>query len=914
MAVNSNGHLPETFASDMKCLQEICELANSSTDEQLHLTCVAHKSIKSYGSALQPEMLNAFMGVEGRLVEKTFLVSSQNNYQLIADAITKKEEFGKWSEGQLFKDISETGYEYKGFNSLFTRDDYERIVAKGCFPLTPVTAMLLLNLSEKIAQNERTLFTFIAGKEKGCLTKLISTSNSYIGVDSVFDYFAPLMEEENDSYVHHEWLKADYALELCETPEESSIIKAIAIIHIVNRPDEINGAESFIRMATGLTEDSFSIAAKGLMSRNILEFRDRTKTYEFKTKVGIDVENAVVDIIAKRFMKSDMTTVLDTVLPQTYITPKKHNQVHHITRYFNYKLISQDAFLAMKSLDYLVWKNEPDGVVLFILPTSDLKKNTILAHLRELEDYCVVLYLPCSDNTGESIAKKYLAVNHLKQDTAFIEENPVYLRELEQMEQDTAEEVIEWFQKTYLQSNKVYTGNGRVLVGKYGLNRIVSDICDNEYCSTPIIKNELINRHNVTGATVTTRKNILSSMLSEQHLDEYMHGTSAESTVYRALVNAKKGTAMISVGNIIKNFIIDSIGKKQPFLDLLGILTSPPYGMRRGVLPFYILDELLKLEDMPVIYLKEKEVQITPEILINIIKSPAEYYLYVEKETVQKTIYINELRALFSDYEMYCNAIDKRNELARIVCWMQSWYISLPQAAKLFDKPYPEMPYIKAIRSILSEPYLNPRDVLFDKIPSAMKVASFDKVIDMVRMIRIVSDRYVYSMKEDAAQTIRHVFSFGIADLKNSFSEWYRDLPKSVLHSVMSQDAANILKYIKGIDTGNELEIASRIAKIATGTYVEDWKEGMDQDFATRLGEIYAEIMSNTEPAQDSRTVAFEDGTELYYSFDPENITTTGTFFRNALEDLIDEYEDTIDNSEKAGLLIEAVRNLLGEK
>lgn len=164
------GHTVEGFADDMKVLQDMCELCNASKDEQLHLTCVAHKSIKTYGSALPAEILNSFKGVEGRLKEVYFVVSSQNNYELISDAISKTPAFDNWAKGnQLYADLIEKTYALKAFSSLFTPEDYNEIVGKGCFPLTPVAAMLLLNLSEKIAQNERTIFTYIASKDSNGL-------------------------------------------------------------------------------------------------------------------------------------------------------------------------------------------------------------------------------------------------------------------------------------------------------------------------------------------------------------------------------------------------------------------------------------------------------------------------------------------------------------------------------------------------------------------------------------------------------------------------------------------------------------------------------------------------------------------------------------------------------------------------
>lgn len=45
------GHEEATFARDMKVLQDMCELANSGKEE-IHIVCVAHKSIKEYGHQL----------------------------------------------------------------------------------------------------------------------------------------------------------------------------------------------------------------------------------------------------------------------------------------------------------------------------------------------------------------------------------------------------------------------------------------------------------------------------------------------------------------------------------------------------------------------------------------------------------------------------------------------------------------------------------------------------------------------------------------------------------------------------------------------------------------------------------------------------------------------------------------------
>lgn len=63
--------------NNMKLLQDMCELANDSKTAQIFLTLVAHKSIKEYGKYISIETINAFTGIEGRIIEKLFVTSSK---------------------------------------------------------------------------------------------------------------------------------------------------------------------------------------------------------------------------------------------------------------------------------------------------------------------------------------------------------------------------------------------------------------------------------------------------------------------------------------------------------------------------------------------------------------------------------------------------------------------------------------------------------------------------------------------------------------------------------------------------------------------------------------------------------------------------------------------------------------------
>ena len=918
------GHAVEGFADDMKVLQDMCELCNASKDEQLHLTCVAHKSIKTYGSALPAEILNSFKGVEGRLKEVYFVVSSQNNYELISDAISKTSAFDSWAKGnQFYTDLIEKTYELKAFRSLFNPGDYNEIVGKGCFPLTPVAAMLLLNLSEKIAQNERTIFTYIASKDSNGLARRIekSESDKFVGVDSVYDYFVPLFKEELQTGIHYEWLKADYALSQIKTAVEAAVIKSVAVIRMVNNTDEITASEKFITLATGLDKSDVQAALVRLSDRKLIEFKTRTSAYEFKNNVGVDVEQAIADCVKKRFSKADPCNVLADVVKEKYILPKKHNQTFCMTRYFNFAYMTYAQYMNLKNLSYLTWPNRPDGVIVMIMPSKEINCAAVEAHTKEIAEPCLITCLPNTSATCDEVAKYYLAVNSLHNNSIFIEDNRVIKKELEKLAEESVIALNEWVKDTYYPLRNVYGMDGPITIGPKGLNRLVSDICDTAYHFTPRINNELINRHEVTAQVAKARNTILDELLNGKDTSKYNDGTSAESTIFRAvMVHTQNDENMRQVRMEQEQFFASCVNQKKSFDIIVTRLTHAPYGMRRGVLPFYILEGLLRLDDMPIIYLNKKEVVLDLETVNNIVKHPKDYSLYVELETAQKAEYVHALGKLFSDYSEYCREVDKKNRLARISCMMQSWYRSLPQTSKTFTDPDYDGQDIKriiAFRKLFTDIYLNPREIIFERLPNIFKSAATTDTVAAVQIVKNEIDSHIRFVRDAAIKIIRNTFGFAEeADLRQSLLTWYDNLPEVAKNSIFSARASSLIEYIQAVDTGDADDIASKIVRKTTGMFIEDWKSGFENKFEDELKEAVDEVLSKKEAAAGTSQkilLVSDDGTsvERFYDFNAENLSATATFFRSALEDTMEEYDGILENNEKIGVLMDIIKKLM---
>lgn len=366
--------------------------------------------------------------------------------------------------------------------------------------------------------------------------------------------------------------------------------------------------------------------------------------------------------------------------------------------------------------------------------------------------------------------------------------------------------------------------DGPIAIGPKGLNRLVSDICDTAYHFTPRINHELINRHEVTAQVAKARNTILDELLNGKDISKYDNGTSAESTIFRAvMVHTQNDENVRRVRTELEQFFSSCVNQKKSFDVIMTRLTHAPYGMRLGVLPFYILDSLLRLENMPIIYLNKKEAVLDLEAVNNIVKHPKDYSLYVELETAQKVEYIHALETLFSDYSEYCREVDKKNRLAKISCMMQSWYRSLPQTSKTFENPDHDDQDIKSIiafRKIFTDIYLNPREIIFERLPKIFKSAVTTNTVAAVQMVKTEIDSHIHFVRKTAIKIIRNTFGFAEeANLQQSLLTWY--------------------------------------------------------------------------------------------DFNAENLSTTATFFKNALEDMMEEYDGILENNEKIGVLMDAIKKLM---
>ena len=163
----------ENMMRDLKIIQDFAELASrTGKSEQILFTCITHKTISEYIKNIKDDKINAFKTVEGRFKEIPFNRSMEQNYEIISQTIIRRKE----AKDIISKEVEKNKEFYNELtdNFKFCRTDNNDLLFKWCYPLNPVTVFSVIELSEKIAQNERTLFTFLTDDDSNSFKYFIS--------------------------------------------------------------------------------------------------------------------------------------------------------------------------------------------------------------------------------------------------------------------------------------------------------------------------------------------------------------------------------------------------------------------------------------------------------------------------------------------------------------------------------------------------------------------------------------------------------------------------------------------------------------------------------------------------------------------------------------------------------------------
>lgn len=927
---SQDGHI---VGNNMKLLQDICELATESQNAKIFFTMVAHKSIKEYGKYLSQDIINSFTGIEGRIIEKYFVTSSKNNYELIKNAIIKNNEFLEkmpFYKKMLGEDALNLYYQVPAFRSKFSKEDFADIILKGCYPLNPMASYLLLNVSEKVAQNERTLFTFISNDEPHSMARFVK-EHTYdqswsIGADLIYDYFSGLFKKEvSNEYVHNIWLGAEYVLGKCESEEQKKLVKALAIVQIVNKEDEIPADDKYLPMCVDIADPIEIIET--LKRKQLIYKKSSTGIYAFKTKAGSELKS---EIKKQRELKGDNINYSASLLAisgKYFYIPRRYNTQHFITRYFSNEYMNVEDFLNIMNSDAILDGVSGDGKVLTLYGLDSIRMEDVKKHIIELADTRLIVTCPKKSLKVFKQIRDYEIITELKNNSNFTNNNEILKNELPLMLEDINAELENYLYEIYEEGSNAkvfyYDGTSVVTLAAGQEENAVNKCCDILYEMSPIINNEMVNRILIGSAqTRKARNNIVQAILEHNDNEDFYSGSNQEATIYRSLfkvtgiIDGNYSKELHNIFDVINNYIDSCCDCKRSLSELINTLTSSPIGLRNGVIPIYLAYVLANRKEDIITYFSNSETQMNYEIVVNMCEAPSDYSLFVSKEDVQKEKYISELNSLF-------NVEDSRNlstnRIKNIIICMQRWFRALPQMSRnlinkeSYIKDATKIDAMMAVKKQLQKTEYNPYEILFVILPESFNSKNLEETFKYIDECKTYYDDYFDWMTNEVVKSIHNVWnSRNKKDLYHVLKEWYENQSRSSKQGLYSGRITNFMSSIENLDVYNDIEVAIRIAKAVSDVYIENWNTESFNNFEQELSAVKLEV----ENMKDSNTIGEyslsfngKTGAEItkIYSYADEG---TGSVLRNIIEDALDEYSDLSVN-DRVSILLEMIEKII---
>lgn len=935
------GQNQKSSGNNMKIVQDMCELAADSKDSMIYFTMVAHKGVKEYGKYLSKEIINSFTGIEGRIEEVQFITSTKNNYELIQNAIFKTDDVFDIPQvkQQIESENVQKAFDLPAFKSTFNNDDYNRIVVKGCFPLSPISAYLLLNVSEKVAQNERTLFTFISKEEQGSMASYVKNhapnQRWFVSVDMIYDYFKSLFKKSiTNELVHNEWLNSDYALSLTDDEDERIIIKTLALINIVNKPSEVSASCNTIALASGL--DYAEEVIERLEAAEIIYKKTSDNTYVFKTRATSDARNEISKRKSIRSSNVNYSAIFEQISENKYILPRKYNIKFSMTRFFNVDFLEVEEFLSINDASVFFDENESsDGKVVFLYKFSedsylgDIKKKIMDLKSNKL----VVVYSDVICNISDAIAE-FDAISDLKADVKFFlkDENKVLLNELPLIEEEITSHIDVYLNRAFSDAANPYICsficNQISVSNTVKLVDVVENVVSEVYDKAIVVNNELINKKTISTAPIRKARQVIVDAIlgkDEEKLESFNKGTSAESTIYRALfLNDSYCSEELRVNKteilkIIDDFITSCGKQKKSLSDLISVLVAEPYGMRLGVIPAYLAISIANRNEDVICYFSDKEIPIDSVAVINMCENPTDYSLYVSLDNAKKELY---LKTLSDNFVVDASKGAQDTRIVALYNAMQKWFRGLPQVTKNIKKQdeywkdnITSKQFIK-FKTIMQTVDGNPYEALFTDIPSIFATEDIEAVSTYIISLKSqLDDYYNYLLEKIISKTKVIMGGADDLDLRHTLRDWYDNQSENARNGLYSNSVNDLMKLSSSDSFLGDEAIAERLSKIIIGVYFDSWNDNSLAEYESKLLELKTEIESIGDVDSGRKeTLIFtaKNGRTIKQKYDlvPEG---TGDILKNIISDALEDFSDLPVN-DKVAILLEMVEKALGQE
>ena len=581
-------------------LQKLSELVNVPT-RQIMLLTTLHQNFGAYAKGLTEEQANEWTKVKGRFKEITF-VEPVEQLLYLASAQLKEERKAYKTENikPLYELAKETRYVSK---------DFPLEIAQQLYPLDLFSAYSITTAIQRYGQNERSLFTFLAAKGSNSISEFEPSERMTYNLQKVYDYvlynfYSYLKDANADSM---SWSTIQVSIERVEGQDWSDneeMLRAEKLVKVIGMLN-LFGTAGFKLTERNLTDyareamgiDNAKEIIQKLTAKKIIRYaayKERLMLFE-----GTDVD-LEAEIREAGMMVSRPVTFVDelNVFFNRRISPvKAHFYQKGTPRFFDYMIREEPIDV--------VPTGDTDGYIELIFSTQKKALEEIKKFSAETDHALIFAFFTNTEDIIDHLynIKKYLYLLERvldKNDRVAVTE----IQKLKEYEETLLNKAIS--DNLFSYKNRViwvFGGKQQKVESHRDFNQLLSKVCDKVYCKTPVMVNELFNRHKLSGTITAARKSYLT-YLTEHYSEEGMGFPEdkfpPEKTIYASLLlntglhqngdfnDKPTNKGFMPLWDACEEFLQSSENKARKISELIKILSAQPYKLKQGFLEFWI--------------------------------------------------------------------------------------------------------------------------------------------------------------------------------------------------------------------------------------------------------------------------------------------------------------------------------------
>ncbi len=593
--------------ADPYLLQQLAE-AGQGVGLPIFALTLQHLSFEDYLVGIDGPRRREWAKVQGRFEDVAYIESAAQTRALIGTVFEINDDLQprirRWAESHA-----------KAMRALGVADLATTSTIEACYPLHPLTALVLPELCSRYGQHERTLFSFLTGADSATAASFLSATSlpdrgalPSLGLDAVYNYFVA----GGVGAVGYSQRWSEIATRLRDahdlTENQTKLAKSIAILNLVSS----GGAARASAQVLDIAHNGAATALKSLQDAGIVTYRDFADEFRIWHGTDVDIRGLIKAAYAK-VQRQPLVEILSAIHKPEPVVAARHSAEHDILRVFARRYVD-----GTEPVTPLTPFSPYDGKVLLTVATDAMPT---LAQAGE-NAKPVVAAIPNDLAPLDDAAREIAAVADVL-DHDSVKDDWVARREIgERLAQAEAAlghaieatfnaEVCHW----------VLLGpDGPIDLPAGRGSAALSEAADRAYSKTPTVRNEMLNRTAVTSQGAKARRVLLEAMIEfGDQIDLGLEGHGPEVAMYRAFLKEtgmhgwdQRNEVMVfrsptdkklrSAWDLLESEFNRARTRRINLADIYAALLSPPIGMKAGVIPVFVTVGLLAYSDEVAIY------------------------------------------------------------------------------------------------------------------------------------------------------------------------------------------------------------------------------------------------------------------------------------------------------------------------